>query len=249
MAIHSITNRKDSGLIPQANIDCLWNIVVNPRLGRAPYTFGGSFSPTDPNQGTDCSGATGTQLSALVNGPNGIDWNRGNNGSFSTFTFEGASPGDTGPFGGAPVTAPLICIAEPTDAPADAVMIIAVNQQSEADEAHMICRVQAIDIEMGGNEFTPAGVELDYHTSQTNPNSNSVMDTSTFNQWFYLPGSSGPAPVPPAPPPGTTYTVQPGDSLAAIANRFGVALSALEAANPQITDPNLIDVGQTITIP
>lgn len=172
----------------QSNIDYLWNVVVNPRLGVAPYTFGGSFSPSDPRVGSDCSGATGTELSALVYGPGGTDWNRGNNGSFSTFTFAGAMPGETGPFGGAPVTAPLVCIAQPTDAPPDAVMIIAVNQQGAADEAHMICRVQGVDIEMGGNEFTPAGVELDYHTSRTNPNCNSVMDTSSFNQWFYLPG-------------------------------------------------------------
>lgn len=239
-------------MIPQANVDCLWNVVVNPRLGVG-YVFGGSFSPDDTSQGSDCSGATGTELSALVNGPDGIDWDRGNRGSFSTFTFAGANPGDTGPFGGAPVTAPLICIAEPTDAPPDAVMIIAVNQQGDGHEAHMISRVQGIDIEMGGNEFTPSGVELDYHTSQTNPNSNSVMDTDSFNQWFYLPGpigGDGPPPPPPPPAPaGQTYTVQSGDSLSDIANRFQVTLEALEAANPGITDPNEIWPGQVIQIP
>jgi LysM repeat protein len=46
------------------------------------------------------------------------------------------------------------------------------------------------------------------------------------------------------------YTVQPGDSLSGIAEQFfGVTLGALEAANPQITNPNLIVPGQVIRIP
>jgi nucleoid-associated protein YgaU len=44
--------------------------------------------------------------------------------------------------------------------------------------------------------------------------------------------------------------VQPGDTLSGIAGQFfGVTLSALEAANPQITNPNLIVPGQVIRIP
>ncbi len=46
-----------------------------------------------------------------------------------------------------------------------------------------------------------------------------------------------------------TYTVQPGDTLSGIAEKFGVSLQALEAANPQIQDPNRIFPGQVITIP
>jgi LysM repeat protein len=125
-------------------------------------------------------------------------------------------------------------------------MIIAVNQQPDPEDAHMICRVGGIDIEMGGNEVDPEGVELDYHTNLTNPNSNSVMDTSTFNQWFYLPGSGGPTPPP---VPANTVTVMPGDSLSSIADQLGVTLAALESANPQITDPSLIFPGQILTIP
>jgi LysM repeat protein len=46
------------------------------------------------------------------------------------------------------------------------------------------------------------------------------------------------------------YTVQPGDTLSGIAGQFfGVTLSALEAANPQITNPDLIVPGQVIRIP
>ncbi len=56
-------------------------------------------------------------------------------------------------------------------------------------------------------------------------------------------------PPPPPCPGGFIYTVQPGDTLFFIAQRFGVSLQALLAANPQITNPNLIFPGQQICIP
>lgn len=46
-----------------------------------------------------------------------------------------------------------------------------------------------------------------------------------------------------------TYIVQPGDSLFAIAQKFNVTLTALIAANPQLTNPNLILPGQALVIP
>ena len=46
-----------------------------------------------------------------------------------------------------------------------------------------------------------------------------------------------------------TYTVLAGDTMWGIANRHGVSLADLTAANPQIENPNLIYAGQTITIP
>lgn len=47
----------------------------------------------------------------------------------------------------------------------------------------------------------------------------------------------------------TTYTVQPGDWLAAIARRYNTTVPAILAANPQITDSNSIQPGVTIVIP
>jgi len=47
----------------------------------------------------------------------------------------------------------------------------------------------------------------------------------------------------------TTYTVVAGDTMYKIANRFGITLSSLISANPQIPNPNLIQVGQVINIP
>jgi LysM repeat protein len=62
--------------------------------------------------------------------------------------------------------------------------------------------------------------------------------------------TSQPAP-PPAPvpaPAGNRYQVQPGDTLAAIAIRFGTTVYALCQANG-LTNPNYIYVGQWLTIP
>jgi len=54
-----------------------------------------------------------------------------------------------------------------------------------------------------------------------------------------------PSPTPPAP---TEYTVLPGDTLSAIAERFGMTVDQIAAANG-IEDPDLIIVGQKILIP
>ena len=44
------------------------------------------------------------------------------------------------------------------------------------------------------------------------------------------------------------YTIQPGDTLGAIAEQFGVSIEDLAAAN-DITNPDLIQPGDTLTIP
>lgn len=81
-------------------------------------------------------------------------------------------------------------------------------------------------------------------------------------QVLTIPGSGGAPPaataVPPTsptlPPPisppttGTTYVVQPGDTLYRIAVRFGVTVQAIAAAN-NIANTNLIYAGQVLIIP
>jgi LysM repeat protein len=68
-------------------------------------------------------------------------------------------------------------------------------------------------------------------------------------QALTIPGpGGGPPPPPPPPTGGGTYTVRPGDTLNLIAQRFGVSLASLIAANG-ISNPNLIFVGQVLTIP
>lgn len=46
-----------------------------------------------------------------------------------------------------------------------------------------------------------------------------------------------------------TYTVKPGDTLSRIAMRNGVTVAQLLQANPQVTDPNRIKVGDIINVP
>lgn len=53
--------------------------------------------------------------------------------------------------------------------------------------------------------------------------------------------------VPPSPTP-VTYTVQPGDTLLAIARQLGIDSEDLMAANG-LTDPDTLDVGQVLVVP
>ena len=45
------------------------------------------------------------------------------------------------------------------------------------------------------------------------------------------------------------YLIKPGDTLSGIAASHGAKLAAVEAANPQIKNPDLIYAGQTIKLP
>ncbi|HLL75412.1 MAG TPA: GH25 family lysozyme [Pyrinomonadaceae bacterium] len=56
------------------------------------------------------------------------------------------------------------------------------------------------------------------------------------------------APASPATPAAQTYTVQPGDTLSAIAARYGTTVDAICQAN-NIANPNEVGVGQVLTIP
>jgi len=49
--------------------------------------------------------------------------------------------------------------------------------------------------------------------------------------------------------PTGLYTVQPGDTLSGLALRFNSSVNALLRANPQITNPNVLTVGQQLYIP
>jgi murein DD-endopeptidase MepM/ murein hydrolase activator NlpD len=46
-----------------------------------------------------------------------------------------------------------------------------------------------------------------------------------------------------------TYKIKPGDTLSKIANRNGISLAQLLKANPQITNPDKIQVGQVVNLP
>jgi hypothetical protein len=70
----------------------------------------------------------------------------------------------------------------------------------------------------------------------------------------YIPGT--PVASPPASPspvvseaPGTTYSVQVGDTGVGIAQRFGLTFDQLQAFNPQVADWNRLSVGDLLLIP
>jgi GH25 family lysozyme M1 (1,4-beta-N-acetylmuramidase) len=46
-----------------------------------------------------------------------------------------------------------------------------------------------------------------------------------------------------------TYTIKPGDTIDGLAARFKTTRQAILAANPKITNPNFIRIGDTLTIP
>jgi LysM repeat protein len=58
-----------------------------------------------------------------------------------------------------------------------------------------------------------------------------------------------PAPAPTPPASGGKYTVVSGDTMSGIAAKYGISLGQLEGMNPQVTNPNLIGVGQVLNVP
>jgi LysM repeat protein len=62
-------------------------------------------------------------------------------------------------------------------------------------------------------------------------------------------GPVTPPPNNPPPPSGQLYYAQRGDTLRKIAAKFNTTVDAILRVNPQIANPNLIYVGQAITIP
>ncbi len=67
-------------------------------------------------------------------------------------------------------------------------------------------------------------------------------------QRLVIPGASGSTAEQSTAPVSTEHVVSSGETLAEIANRYGVSLSALVEANA-INDPSLIEVGQRLVIP
>ncbi len=103
-------------------------------------------------------------------------------------------------------------------------------------------------------QYSSRGQLIGFPTSQFldfNYFNGSMDDLNTFAS-EPVPGTetmpeTQPAP-PAAPSPSVTYTVKPGDTLYAIAVKYGTTVQAIAAAN-NIANPNLIQVGQVLKIP
>lgn len=224
---------------------------------RAPYVYGGTYAPTRLWQGGDCSGVGGWALQALTQDPNGLPLDANGNylhivSTESWYYDYGdnvpAAPGTIGPFG-------TIAVASLADIPADAALTVNIMHRGGGVNSHMNVVVpvpgslpyEGVIVESNGN----AG-------SCTNNNGGNPSTASLWTDHSYLPGPwvFDVPPVDPSQPyrptPDSampTWTVQIGDTLASIAIQNDVSLGALEAANPQIVNPNLIYVGEVINLP
>ena len=107
--------------------------------------------------------------------------------------------------------------------------------------------------ESGGVAGIESTVDLDYFNgsqsellafAQTSPGV-TVSESATVSDGATV---SEVAQQPVAQPDNQTYTVQSGDTLSSIAQRYGVTVEAISQAN-EITNPNQIQVGQVLTIP
>ncbi|KAK9836839.1 hypothetical protein WJX74_009302 [Apatococcus lobatus] len=61
--------------------------------------------------------------------------------------------------------------------------------------------------------------------------------------------AAAPAPSSGCPQTPGTYSIKSGDSLSVIASTCGTSVQCLQTANPSITDPSNIKVGQTLSVP
>jgi LysM repeat protein len=92
---------------------------------------------------------------------------------------------------------------------------------------------------MGGG----AGVNIDAQDYGSDP---SIANYPEINGPEGTGGGTGSMP---APTPGSEYAVRAGDNLSTIAQTNNMSVQDLMTANPQITNPNDLSVGQKLTIP
>jgi LysM domain len=215
------------------------------RLGN-PYVYGGVYSPTDLSQGCDCSGAVGWVLEALTKTPANMSWAHVVSTESWYYDYQDgcpAAPGSIGPYG-------TIAVANLSDIPADAALTISIMHGGGGEDSHTQCVVplpgslpyEGVIIESNGD-----------HGSCTNGTGAYAVNASLWTDHWFLPGpwvmDVPPGEAPPAPLPSRVYQVVSGDSLSSIAAAHGVTLAAIEAANPAITDPSFIYVGEFVNIP
>lgn len=88
-------------------------------------------------------------------------------------------------------------------------------------------------------------------TVQSLVQANGILNPNLIyvGQRLSIPGATAPAPTPTPPPAtGVVHVVAPGETLTRIALRYGVTVYAIVSAN-NLANPNLISVGQRLTIP
>jgi LysM repeat protein len=94
---------------------------------------------------------------------------------------------------------------------------------------------------------TPSPTEISGVLATPSPTPEPTPTETPTGSPLPTPTLGGSSPTPRATP--FVYIVQRGDTMSNIAQAFGVTLTDLIAANPQIEDPSLIYAGNVITLP
>ena len=140
--------------------------IAQTRVGNE-YVYGGVWSKTDANRGTDCSGLVVHILDAAVNGP-AMSWTRH---GLSTESWRPVEVGEVGPFG-------TICVSGPSEFPPDAAVKIAFHHGPGGGmNSHTWCEIDGVRHESQGSEGHVTGLRA-----------RSVYETGYPNDWHYLPG-------------------------------------------------------------
>jgi LysM repeat protein len=253
-----MSDRRSGVSVLQSSVN--WALQqAHVRLGDD-YDYGEVYSPTDTSLGGDCSGVAGWVLQALTQNPLTLPVD-GNGRWLHVVSTESwpydyannqpAAPGTVGPFG-------TIAVASLDNIPADAALTINIEHGGGGEDSHMNVVVPL------PNSLPYEGVVVESNGSYGSCTNGTGCYLSTDSLWTdhwylpgpwtidvnpWLPGDPIPGHQPDINPTGDNYTVQPGDTLYGIADAHGVTLEALEAANPQIHDPDTIYVGESVVIP
>src|SRR5574341_832335 len=98
--------------------------------------------------------------------------------------------------------------------------------------------------------FVLLGTACASPATQAGPRPGELIPYFTVTSEASLPSPEGLVPLTtplPSPTP-FSYTVQSGDSMSLVAEKFGVSLDDLQAANPEVSS-NAMSVGQVLKIP
>lgn len=146
----------------------------------------------------------------------------------------GTQPGTTAPTGGSTQPSTGV-IAAPTSTPRPAATATQVKGMSYTVRA--------------GDTLSTIAVKFGVTTSALAA-ANNISDPSKIvvGQTLIIPGVTSAPGTTKTTTSGKTYTVQAGDTLSAIAKKYGVTTAALAAAN-NIKNPSLIRPGQKLVIP
>ncbi|MCL6594180.1 MAG: LysM peptidoglycan-binding domain-containing C40 family peptidase, partial [Alicyclobacillus sp.] len=107
--------------------------------------------------------------------------------------------------------------------------------------SRLVAALTSLGVAIGSGLATPTAWAATSSSTPTATTSSSASSSTSI-------GSSSSA-TPTASASTSPYTVQAGDTLYTIAQRYGLTVQALAAANPQIQNIDLIYPGETLTLP